>query len=223
MILAGVFGSAVPGDGRRARVLIGSVLVPAAIFSPLFSLEVRLSGGEFTLHVTQLPRTLWFLMSLFFRRLPLPLVAQPRYPLTVTTVMTLSAGYVGEPGLAYSVSRTIVHLPLFWIGWRIGQGALRGWFTNPRTPWPAIGGLSASVAVGVWWHREIPGTRLSIRHAYTAGPLGLEWAWAVRLLVLAFAVGVVLCLLRLVPRRPAPHPSPPRERPASPFACRTPW
>ncbi|GAB3106632.1 acyltransferase family protein [Streptomyces calidiresistens] len=204
VILAGVFSSAAPLDPRRARALIGSILVPAAIFSLLFSLEVRLLGGEFTLHVTQLPWTLWFLMSLFFWRLLLPLVAQLRHPLTVTTAMALAAGYVEELGLPYSASRTVVYLPLFWIGWRIGQGALRGWFTSPRTLWPAVGGLSASIAVGLWWHREIQGRWLSMRHPYTAEPLGYEWAWVIRLAVLALAVGTVLCLLRLVPRRRLP-------------------
>ncbi|MEU1690882.1 acyltransferase family protein [Streptomyces hirsutus] len=205
VMLAGVFSSAGPLGPRSLRTLLQSIVLPALAFSLLYSLEKYWMGNEFIVHVVQLPWTLWFLMSLFFWRLLLPLVVQLRHPLLVTTGVALAVGYVEEFGLAFSASRTLVYLPLFYLGWRIGQGFLNTWFTSRWSLFVAAAGILASCAVGWLWHRDIKGNWLSMRHPYSvADPLSLEWAWVIRLLVLASAAALVLCLLRLMPRRRLP-------------------
>ncbi len=205
VVLAGVFSSAGPLDGRRMQNLIRSVMVPAALFSLLFSLESHWLGRGFQLHLTQLPWTLWFLMSLFCWRLLLPLVTQFRRPLLVTTAAALAAGYVDTLGLAFSASRTVVYLPLFYLGWRIGQGAADRWFAARWSLPAAVGGLCAWGVFALFAHREIKGSWLSMRHSYTAEPLvGLYGAWVIRLGLLAAAAGLVLCVLRVMPRRRIP-------------------
>lgn len=205
VMLAGVFSSAGPLGPRSLRTLLQSIALPALAFSLLYSLEKYWLGDEFIVHVVQLPWTLWFLMSLFFWRLLLPLVVQLRHPLLVTTGVALAVGYVEELGLAFSASRTLVYLPLFYLGWRIGQGFLSTWFTSRWSLFVAVGGILASCVVGWLWHRDIKGNWLSMRHPYSVtDPLSLEWAWVIRLLVLASAAALVLCLLRLMPRRRLP-------------------
>ncbi|MEV0036563.1 acyltransferase family protein [Streptomyces sp. NPDC050804] len=208
VVLAGVFSAAAPLDAHRLRGIVRSIAMPAALFSLLYSLEMVALGEEFKLHVTQLPWTLWFLMSLICWRLLLPVVVLLRYPLAVTSVVALAAGYVDELGLAFSASRTVVYLPLFLIGWRIGQGSLRGWFTARWTLPVAVAALAAGTLVGWLGHDRVKGTWTSMRHPYTsADTLGLYGAWVIRLLVLAGAVALVLCLLRVVPRRRIPFVS----------------
>ncbi|MFI8303887.1 acyltransferase family protein [Streptomyces sp. NPDC085927] len=205
VMLAGVFSNAGPLGPRSLRTLLQSIVLPALAFSLLYSLERYWLGNEFIVHVVQLPWTLWFLMSLFFWRLLLPLVVQLRHPLLVTTGVALAVGYVEEFGLAFSASRTLVYLPLFYLGWRIGQGFLKSWFTSRWSLFVAVAGILASCVVGWLWHRDIKGNWLSMRHPYSvADPLSLEWAWVIRLLVLASAAALVLCLLRLMPRRRLP-------------------
>ncbi|MFJ1590871.1 acyltransferase family protein [Kitasatospora albolonga] len=205
VMLAGVFSSAGPLGPRSLRTLLQSIVLPALAFSLLYSLEKYWLGDGFTVHIVQLPWTLWFLMSLFFWRLLLPLVVQLRHPLLVTTGVALAVGYVDAFGLPFSASRTLVYLPLFYLGWRIGQGALGTWFTSRWSLYAAVAGIIASCVVGWLWHRDIKGNWLSMRHPYSvADPLGLEWAWIVRLLVLASAAVLVLCMLRLMPRRRLP-------------------
>ncbi|MER6674942.1 acyltransferase family protein [Streptomyces sp. NPDC000983] len=205
VVLAGVFSSAGPLGPRRLRTLLSSVALPALIFSVLFSLETKALGGPLDLHVAQLPWTLWFLMSLFCWRLLLPLVVQLRHPLLVTTAVALGLGYLDEFGLQFSASRTLVYLPLFYFGWRLGQGMLRDWFDSRWSLPAAVAGVLGSVTAAALWHRDIKGQWLSMRHAYRADtPLGLEGAWLVRLAVLAAAAALVLCLLRLMPRRRLP-------------------
>ncbi|MFJ5777771.1 acyltransferase family protein [Streptomyces sp. NPDC093094] len=210
VVLAGVFSSGGPLGPRHLRTLLQSIVVPALLFSLLYSLEVRALGGAFTLHITQLPWTLWFLMSLFFWRLLLPLVMQLRRPLLVTTAVSLAVGYVDTFGMEFSASRTLVYLPLFCLGRCLGQGMLQEWFEAGWSLPVAVAGVAASFTVGLLWHEKVSGTWLSMRHPYTAAadtPLGLEGAWAVRLAVLASAAGLVLCLLRLMPRRRLPFVS----------------
>ncbi|MBC2907074.1 acyltransferase family protein [Streptomyces cupreus] len=208
VILAGVFSSGGPLGPRHLRTLLHSIALPALIFSLLYSLEVYALGGRFTLHITQLPWTLWFLMSLFFWRLLLPLVVQLRHPLLVTTVVSLAVGYVDEFGMQFSASRTLVYMPLFYLGWRLGQGWLQDWFRSRSSLPVAVAGVLASFTVGWLWHAKVDGTWLSMRHAYRADTrLGMEGAWVIRLLVLASAAALVLCLLRLIPRRRLPFVS----------------
>ncbi|WP_405931618.1 acyltransferase family protein [Streptomyces sp. NBC_00827] len=205
VMLAGVFSSAGPLGSRTLRSLIQSIVVPALVCSLLFSLENYWLGSKFVLHITQLPWTLWFLMSLFFWRLLLPLVVQLRHPLLITTGIALAVGYIDEFGLTFSASRTLVYMPLFYLGWRIGQGHLNTWFTSRWSAPVAVAGILASFVAAWLWHGDIKGNWLSMRHHYTAAdPLSLEWAWVIRLVVLATAAALVLCLLRLMPRRRLP-------------------
>jgi fucose 4-O-acetylase-like acetyltransferase len=209
VLLAGVFSSAGPLGSRELRGLIGSLAVPAALFSLLYSTERWALGDGFTLHVAQLPWTLWFLMSLMCWRLLLPLVVQLRHPLPVTVGAALAVGYVEEFGLLFSASRTVVYLPLFYLGWRLGQGAWRSWFERRWTAWAAVAVLLLSLAAAAQWHRQVRGSWLSMRHSYSPGPfgLGLEWAWTVRLALLVWAVLMVASLLRLLPRGRVPYVS----------------
>ncbi|WP_328871872.1 acyltransferase family protein [Streptomyces sp. NBC_00287] len=203
VILAGVFSSGGPLGPRQLRTLLRNIALPALIFSLLFSLESYALGRPFKLHITELPWTLWFLMALFFWRLLLPLVVQLRHPLLVTTVVALAVGYIDEFGMRFAASRTLVYLPLFYFGWRLGQGMFREWFASRWSLPVAVAGILASFAVA--WHGGVRGTWLSMSHAYAADtPLGMEGAWLVRLLVLASAAALVLCLLRLVPKRRLP-------------------
>ncbi|MFJ3718036.1 acyltransferase family protein [Streptomyces sp. NPDC090057] len=205
VVLAGVFSSAGPLGPRHLRTLLRSIVLPALLFSLLFSVESYALGSPFTLHVTQLPWTLWFLMSLFFWRLLLPLVAQLRHPLVVTTAVALAVGYVEEFGLQFSASRTLVYMPLFYFGWRLGQGMFGEWFESRWSLPVAAAGICAAGLAAWQWHRDIEGTWLSMRHAYRADTaLGMEGAWLVRLAVLASAATLVLCLLRLMPKRRLP-------------------
>ncbi|WP_250403632.1 acyltransferase family protein [Streptomyces cellostaticus] len=205
VVLAGVFSSAGPLGARHLRTLLRSIVLPALLFSLLFSVESYALGSPFALHITQLPWTLWFLMSLFFWRLLLPLVAQLRHPLVVTTAVALAVGYVEEFGLQFSASRTLVYMPLFHFGWRLGQGGFGKWFESRWSLPAAAAGVLASGLVAWRWHRDIQGTWLSMRHAYRADTaLGMEGAWLIRLAVLASAAALVLCLLRLVPKRRLP-------------------
>ncbi|MFE5212094.1 acyltransferase family protein [Streptomyces sp. NPDC056600] len=208
VLLAGVFSKAGPLGARPLRALIRSVALPGLLFGLLFSLESWVLGAEFRVHVAQLPWNLWFLMSLFFWRLLHPLVLQLRFPLATTTAVALAVGYLPDFGMQFSASRTLVYLPLFHLGWWIGQGGLRSWFARRWTLPVAVAGVLASVLAGVLWHRDVEGRWLSMRHPYApADPMSLEWAWLIRLAVLACAAALVLCLLRVMPRRRLPFVS----------------
>lgn len=209
VILAGVFSKAGPLNPRDLRGLLQFIALPAAVFSLLYSLERWALGAPFTLHVAQLPWTLWFLMSLFCWRLLIPLVVQLRYPLLVTLSAALAVGYFEEFGLQYSASRTVVYLPLFYLGWRLGRGDWRELFDRRWTAWAAAAVLAASLVGGTLWQDRVKGTWTSMRHAYDTGPfgLGIEWAWTVRLGMLVWAVLMFCALLRLLPRRRVPFVS----------------
>jgi hypothetical protein len=201
VILAGVFSHSRLEPGRL-RGLVSRIVVPATLCWILLSTQKVMLGMEFTYHLSRWPWTLWFLMALLWWRLLLPLITQLRYPLLCTTGLALVAGYFSEIGMNYAGARTLMYLPLFYLGWRLGQGTLfDSWFTSRHTLPVAWAGLTGSIAgillFGPPW-----------RYAamlYERVPLPIEFAWVPRLLVLAFATFMVLCLLRIAPNRRIPY------------------
>ncbi len=67
---------------------------------------------------------LWFVLSLFFWRLLLPVFYKCRFPLVVSVLIALLVGLVPSIGYALSLSRTFVFLPFFIMGHFYGRGIL---------------------------------------------------------------------------------------------------
>ncbi|CAL9561203.1 hypothetical protein SUDANB145_04623 [Streptomyces sp. enrichment culture] len=202
VILAGVFSQGGRLDSRYARGLVGRILVPATLCWILLSTEKVLLGMEFTFHLSRWPWTLWFLMALLWWRLLLPLITQLRFPLLCTTALALVSGYFGEIGMNYAGARTLMYLPLFYLGWRLGQGTLfASWFTSRRTLPLAWAGLIAGLGGAFlvwrpWSHSAV---------LYDDVPLPIELAWFPRFFILVASAALVLCLLRVTPNRRIPY------------------
>jgi fucose 4-O-acetylase-like acetyltransferase len=202
VVLAGVFSHGGPLESRHVRGLIGRLVLPATLCWILLSTEKVLLGMEFTFHLTHWPWTLWFLMALLWWRLMLPLINELRYPLLCTTGLALAAGYFNQIGMNYAGARTFQYLPLFYLGWRLGQGTLcASWFTSRRSLPVAWAGLACALT-GVLVFG--PPWRYSAM-LYARVPMPGEIAWLPRLLVLVFIASVVLCVLRVAPNRRIPY------------------
>jgi fucose 4-O-acetylase-like acetyltransferase len=210
-LLAGYFSGTAPLTWGRAWRLAVTLLLPYLAVQLLAWLEIRaMSGAEqFWSGEVQNPGwTLWFLQALFLWRVAVPYLARLRYPLAVSLVAALVAGYLPLDPMPFAFSRAVVFLPFFLLGFKLRRGDLDGWLRARWSGGAAVAVLAA-VAVATWFGRDLlDRDLLEFRLTYAElgvpfdGPLAL--AWAIRCAVLLVGMAVALSVVRLGPRRRLP-------------------
>ncbi|GAA1914782.1 acyltransferase family protein [Streptomyces sodiiphilus] len=207
VMVAGYFSSAGPLTPREARRLVESVLVPYLLIGLLHTLQMRWysENGEWTFHTVNPAWGLWFLLSLLFWRAGLPFLARLRYPLAVSVVVALLAGYVQRFDTTFSLSRTLCFLPFFLLGWKLGQGLFADLMRARWTRHAALG-MMAAVLTASWFARwEVKLGWLFMKGPYGQGHLlQAPLSWVPRGAVLLAGMVIALCFIRLVPRRHLP-------------------
>jgi len=205
VIVAGFFSSAEPLRGRRAISILRNVLGVYLVGDLLASVFAGLAGEAFVYNPNRAPFGLWFLLSLFWWRAMLPLLAHVRFLGPLTVVGALLVGFVPQIGPSFSASRTIVFLPLFVLGWylrRIDLRALlaRRW-VRPAAAVVLLGGI---VGFSLWGDRISHGV-YQMRSGYDADGLldAVPQLGARAALLLAGTAGA-LALLAVMPRRRIP-------------------
>lgn len=205
-LIAGYFSSAGPLTARDTRKLTETVLVPYLVLGLLHTLQVRYYTGEWTLNVEEPAWAMWFLLSLLMWRMMLPYLARLRYPMALSVLAALAAGYLVEVEDTFAASQTLAFLPFFLLGWKIREGwgatALRA-----RWSWFAAWGvIVTTVVAGLVFVRDIPLIWLAMRRPYEQEtlPVDLEWAWVVRAGVILVGVVAAVSFVRVVPRRRLP-------------------
>lgn len=205
-MLAGYFSTAGPLTRRDTRRLVESVVVPYLLLSLLHTLQVRYYSGRWDAYIEVPAYNLWFLVSLFFWRMALPYLARLRYPLLLSVLGALGAGYLDHVGRYFAASHTVTALPFFLLGWMLH----RGWATTLlQARWSryAAVGLVAATALGSWVVKDdVKTTWLGMLGPYEQEglPIDLEWAWIMRAGLLGLGMVVGLCFIRLVPTRRIP-------------------
>ncbi|WP_051299643.1 acyltransferase family protein [Arthrobacter castelli] len=104
---------------------IGVFLVLLLTFQGLYYVAVWLSPLERDFSPFMPFWLLWFLLSMIWWLLLLPLVwRMPRTAVAVSVVIAISAGAIDEMGYAFSISRVLVFLPFFITGTVYGRQIL---------------------------------------------------------------------------------------------------
>lgn len=205
VIVAGFFSSAEPLRGRRAISILRNVLGVYLVGDLLASIFSGLAGEAFVYNPIRPPLGLWFLLSLFWWRAMLPLVAHVRFLGPLTVAASLLVGLVPQIGPSFSASRTIVFLPLFVLGWYLRRIDLRGLIDRRGVrPGAAIVLAGAFAGFALWGDRIAHGV-YQMRSGYDAEGLldAVPQLGARAALLLAGAAGA-LALLAVMPRRRVP-------------------
>jgi fucose 4-O-acetylase-like acetyltransferase len=211
VLVSGYFAKASPPGAKQLKRLVTDLVLPYLIFEAIWTLVRWAVFGTLNLDLAQPSWTLWFILSLIAWRVGLPYLAQLRYPLLISVVVSVWAGYFGAITSEFAVSRTLGLLPFFVLGWRLRNSDLtRRWlsWSPARVACWRVGAavLFAAVAVvaftGIDFWREI-GIRRFLLFDESYGAIGYNewWAGAVRLAVIGVAVILSFAFLVLVPRR----------------------
>lgn len=190
--VSGVVASAEIGPRQGKRWLAG-LMLPLLVFQALYlAWDATLFDKPFAYQVAQPYWLLWYLMSLAWWRLLLPVVTSIRWPLATSVTIALLVGGLVDVNYTWSASRTLVFFPFFLAGHLYGA-------RMPGPRWAGVIGLL--VLAGVAWSlRFWPATWLLGSVPYASLH---ETAWVPGMLIRA---GLLACgalgtwsVLRLLP------------------------
>ncbi len=211
MGVSGYFAKSGPPGMRQLKRLLTDIVFPYLIFETIWTIIHWLLGGDFWLDYSTASWTLWFLMALAIWRLGLPYLVLLRYPLLISIVISVGAGYLETIGPAFALSRTLGFLPFFVFGWKLRQWQITGrWLAlRPAVLWRWRAGaiaLFGILALGIGLNIELLRT-LKIRRfllydeAYSEFGYGEFWAGGIRLGLILLGFALTVAFLLLMPRR----------------------
>lgn len=105
---------------------VKSILVPFVVFTVSYELLHYVVKGDFSPYTKNLQPywILWFLYSLFIWRLLLPIFSKIKFPITISILIAIGAGYFESIGLFLGLSRTLYFFPFFIIGHKFTSSTL---------------------------------------------------------------------------------------------------
>ncbi|NLF04876.1 MAG: acyltransferase family protein [Actinomycetales bacterium] len=205
VIVAGYFSSAEPLRGRRAVFLVRNVLGVYLVADLLSSLASAAMGERWWINPVIPPFALWFLVSLFWWRAMLPLVAHLRYLGPLSVVVSLVAGFWPQVGNEFSAGRTLALFPLFVLGWYLRRIDLRAIVDRPwvrSAGWVVLAGTLAFAGV---FGSEVSRRSYAMRDHYRGDGFWEQLPQAgIRGLLLVLGAVGALALIAVVPRRRVP-------------------
>lgn len=208
--VSGYFAKSGPPDTRQLSRLMTDLVIPYVIFETIWTTLRWLLGGSFRLDYSSASWTLWFLLALVIWRVLLPYLVLLRYPLLVSILLSLGAGYVDSIDSTFALSRAIGLLPFFVFGWK-----LRQWYLTDRwlalstgTVWrwraAALALFGALAALCLLFTPELRSLQvrrfLLYDEAYASFGYEQFWAVGIRLGLMILAFGLIVAFLMLTPR-----------------------
>ncbi|WP_100009813.1 acyltransferase family protein [Lentibacillus sediminis] len=200
ILLAGLFAKG-RGDKPYVLNLVKKLLIPYFIFQLIFTGYYYLLGHEDWLAGIFYPQwALWFLFSLFFWHMLLYWFKKipAAIGIFIAVQIGLIAGYFGDIGHTFSLSRTLVFFPFFLIGYWVTEEHLL--LVKKRTVKIASLVVMAGLALAIFLAPEFNSGWLLGSKSYSA--LGLaEFGGLARLAVYLTAAAMIVSVLAWVPQR----------------------
>lgn len=209
--VSGYFAKSGPPGTRQLQRLLTDIVFPYVIFETIWTCVHWLLGGKFNLDYSTASWTLWFLLALLVWRITLPYLVLLRYPLLISILLSISAGYINQIDSTFTLSRTIGLLPFFVFGWKLRQWKLTdrwlGLSTMSIWRWRA-GALALFTSVYLVIALNIEALRaLKVRtyllydESYSLFGYSEFWAGGIRLGLMVLAFALIVAFLLLIPRR----------------------
>ncbi len=181
---------------------VSSLLIPLLIFEVLYELLEFVRYGSLSHYTLNLQPywLLWFLWSLFFWKLLLPVVCCFRFPVVISIIIAVVTGYCPQTGYYLGLSRTLTFFPFFVLGHSLTPVFFQR-LQNYHRVFFIVPVLLAFILFGYYFN-DMPSRWFYGSLSYPA--LGVdEWyAGCIRLCiyVLSFLVGI--SVITLLPNKP---------------------
>lgn len=207
--ISGYFAKAGPLTAGTAFATVRQLVAPYVLFSVIWFGLRRTVEGSGRLDFGSPYSLMWFLLALAVWRAALPYLASLRYPVLISFVISVGAGYLGSVGSTFDSGKIFGMLPFFVLGWAARE---RRWVTPPvigrLTARPVrlgavvvLAGVLALAYANVGAIRDLrlrQWARMTVDYVDLGAP---EW-WAGLVRIGLFALTLLLgaCLLSLAPR-----------------------
>jgi fucose 4-O-acetylase-like acetyltransferase len=209
--VSGYFAKSGPPDARQMQRLFTDIAFPYVIFETVWTVLRWILGGKFLLDYSSASWTLWFLLALLMWRIALPYLVLLRYPLIISIMISIGAGYLSNIDGTFTLSRTLGLLPFFVFGWKLRQWLLTDTWLELRAGliwrWRAgalalFAGLYLLITLNIEALREVQVRRfLLYDESYATFDYSEFWAGGIRLAVMLLAFALIVAFLILIPRR----------------------
>lgn len=187
------------------------LIYPLLVFSVLYEgFHFALMGG-FSEYISESAPywILWFLLSLIFWRVSLPLLLKFRFPLLLSLVLAVTAGLIEPVDRTFSLSRTLYFLPFFVLGHTLYSGFYLGRlsinFDSLMARINLISALAFMLILAAVLYAMSP--YMSVRmlygsHPYSTFDSDMTYMMALRAALLVLSMLAALAFMRIASRLP---------------------
>lgn len=131
ILVSGYFAKNITADHYFLKT-VRRILVPYLIFQVFYFLFFRFvfTGvyNKFTIFTPYW--IMWFLLAMFIWKLVLPYFVKLKYPLLISVIIAIGAGYIPQIGSFMALSRTITFFPFFLLGYYLKKEHIDKLFTK---------------------------------------------------------------------------------------------
>ncbi len=184
----------------RMEKTITSILIPFLAFTFLFETMYIMTYGKMSEYTMNFEPfwILWFLFSLFLWKMFLPVVIKFRYPITLSIIIALLAGYIDSVGYFFGLGRTLYFFPFFLIGHKLSVFVLSDerLINKPKILFISI--LVLNIALFGWFN-NIQHQWLFGSESYSALGVDSWYAAIIRLGIYGISIITSISILMLVP------------------------
>lgn len=177
------------------------ILVPYILFTIIYWI-IYIPFGKPSEAIFIYPTyALWFLLSLFFMKMALPILDKLRYPILFTFILALLFGFIKYTGDILSLSRTFCFLPVFLTGFYFNEykARLREKYSNISSALEnskviflsVLIAFLASISVAYF----IPGSIIMMKFPYDGSYL---INIAIRALIIVLGIAITLIINRFM-------------------------
>lgn len=209
--VSGYFAKSGPPGAKQMHRLLTDLVLPYVIFETIWTVLRWILGGKFVLDYSTASWTLWFLLALLVWRIALPYLVLLRYPLTISIMISIGAGYISSIDGTFTLARTLGLLPFFVFGWKLRQWLLTDTWLDLRAGlvwrWRAgaiglFAALYLLIALNIETLRALQVRQfLLYDESYATFDYSEFWAGGIRLAVMVLAFALIVAFLILIPRR----------------------
>ncbi|GAB6169593.1 acyltransferase family protein [Clostridium carnis] len=186
---------------KMKRKSIRNLLIPYIIFNMIWYGAVYIGTNQAMFSVLYPGWTLWYLLSLFFWRMSLKYIIKFKYILPLSFITGLVIGILPHAESILSVSRTIVFLPFFLLGYYANDINLRK--IQGFSKLLSILGILifAGIALYVADNNLLNYKFFYNSQSYSSFELNIVEGIAFRALLYIGAILFSICIINLIPRK----------------------
>ena len=186
---------------RMKRKAIRNLLIPYIIFNMIWYTAVYIGTRRAMLSVLYPGWTLWYLLSLFFWRMTLKYLIKFKHILLISFIAGVLVGLIPSIGSILSISRTIVFLPFFLLGYYTTEEHLEK-IKSFKSEY-AITGILVFLLVAIYIVKNdlFSYKFLYNSYSYNALEVSLFEGTVFRIFLYFGAIIFSICVINLVPRR----------------------